>query len=92
MGELLKGKQQIDFAGRGIEITSGSALTTIEETNSMIARQLMMDKREADFKVKQLRSGAEADITLAGDIKSAARTRQFATFLQGAGSVAGGIK
>lgn len=91
-GELLKGKQQIDFAGRGIETTSGSALSTVEETNSMVARQLMMDKKEADFKVKQLRSGAEADIRLAGDIKSAARLKQMGLFLSGAGAAARGFK
>lgn len=91
-GELLKGKQKIDFAGRGIETTSGSALSVIEETNSMVARQLMLDKKEADFKVKQLRAGAEADITLAGDIKAASRLRQMSTFLSGAGAVAGAGK
>ncbi len=89
-GELLKGKQQIDFAGKGIETGTGSALSVIEETNSLVARQLMMDKREADFKVKQLRSGAEADVRLAGDIKSASRLQQMGTFLSGAGAVAKG--
>ena len=87
-GALLKGKQKTDFASRGIQVDVGSALNTIEETNSLVARQLMMDKKEADFKVKQLRSGAEADIRLAGDIKSASRLRQMGTFLSGAGKLA----
>ena len=89
-GELLKAKQQVTFAGRGVDIGAGTALSVIEETNSLVARQLILDRKEADFKVKQLRSGAEADVTLAGDIQSSARLRQFGTFLSGAGRVAGG--
>lgn len=89
-GELLKGKQETDFASRGIDVGVGSALSTIEETNSLVSRQLLIDRREADFKVKQLRSGADADVRLAGDVKSAARLAQTGMLLSGAGKLAGG--
>jgi len=87
-GELVKGQQRTSFAGKGIDIAAGSALSTIEETNSIVARQLLLDRKEAQFKVAQLRRGAEADIRLAGDIRSTQRLRQFGTFLSGAGSAA----
>lgn len=83
-GELLKGQQKVGFAGKGIDIGAGSALNVIEETNSIIAKQLLLDKREANFKAKQLRSGASADVSLAGDIRSAQRLRTAGTFLSGA--------
>lgn len=90
-GELLKAQQQTGFAGKGIDIGSGSALSVIEETNSMVARQIMLDRKEADFKALQLNRGAAVDMNLAGDIESASRLSQIGTFLSGAGQAAGSI-
>lgn len=87
-GELVKGKQKISFASKGIDIGSGSALSTIEETNAIVAKQLILDKKEADFKVEQLRAGADADLTLAGDIKSSQRLRSLGTLFSGVGQTA----
>lgn len=86
-GELVKGQQRTSFAAKGIDVGAGGALSVIEETNAIVAKQLILDKREADFKVARLRRGAEADITLAGDIRSAQRLRSAGTFLSGAGTV-----
>ena len=87
-GELLKGKQKVGFGGKGIDIGTESALNVIEETNSIVARQLLIDRREAEFKAAQLRSGAAIDVRLAGDIRSASRLQTAGTFLSGAGAVA----
>ena len=87
-GELVKGKQRTSFASRGIDVGSGTALSVIEETNAIVAKQLILDKREADFKVAQLRSGADADLSLAGDIRSSQRLRSLGTLFSGAGSAA----
>ena len=87
-GELVKGQQKVSFAGKGIDIGAGGALSTIEETNAIVAKQLILDKKEADFKVAQLRAGADADLTLAGDIRSAQRLRSLGTLIGGAGAAA----
>jgi len=87
-GEVMKGQQQAGFAGKGIDIGSGSALSVIEETNSLVARQILLDRKEAIFKSNQLISGAEADTRLAGDIRSSSNLAQAGTFLSGAGSAA----
>lgn len=87
-GELVKGKQRVSFAGKGIEVGAGSALSTIEETNSIVARQLLLDRKEAEFKAGQLRKGADIDVRLAGDIKSARKLQNIGAFLSGAGAVA----
>ncbi len=84
--ELTKGKQKVSFAGKGIDISAGSALSTIEETNAVVAKQIMLDRREAEFKAAQLRRGADIDVTLAGDIRRAQRLRTVGTFLSGAGT------
>ena len=87
-GELLKDRQKVDLASRGIDIGSGSALSVIEETNALVARQLILDRKEAEFKAQQLRSGADMDVELAGDIRSAANIRSVGTFLSGVSSAA----
>jgi len=91
-GERLKAQQKTDFAGKGIDIGTGSALDVVEETNSLVAQQIILDKKEADFKAGQLLRGAEADVRLAGDIKKGARLEKLGIFLSGAGQVAGGFK
>tara|TARA_R110000782_G_scaffold183574_1_gene273867 strand:+ start:4807 stop:5274 length:468 start_codon:yes stop_codon:yes gene_type:complete len=90
-GELMKAQQQTSFAGKGIDIGSGSALSVIEETNSLVARQILLDRKEAIFKASQLQRGADTDTRLAGDIRSASRLAQVGTFLSGAGSAAGSL-
>lgn len=87
-GAGLKAKQLTAFASRGIDVGSGAPLSVVEETNSLITRQLLLDKKEAEFKARQLESGAEADTRLAGDIESSARLRSLGTFLSGAGKAA----
>lgn len=86
--ELLKAQQQTSFASKGIDIGSGSALSVIEETNAMTARQLILDRKEAQFKANQIRMGASNDERLAGDLRSANRFRMAGTFLSGAGQAA----
>jgi hypothetical protein len=95
-GESVKSEQALSFASRGIDATTGTALSVVEETNAIIAKQLILDKREADFKSAQLFSGAEADIRLAGDIRSSQRLQTLGSILSGgvsagvAGSKLGG--
>lgn len=87
-GEQHKGKQKISFASKNIDIGTGGALSTIEETNSIVARQIALDRKEANFKAHQLRLGADTDMRLAGDIRSASNLQTAGTFLSGAGAVA----
>ena len=61
-GEQVKASQQVEIAGRGIDVSSSSALNLIEETNAMVARQLILDRKEAMFKADQLRRGADMDM------------------------------
>lgn len=86
--ELLKAQQQTSFASKGIDVGSGSALSVIEETNSMTARQIILDRREAEFKAEQIRLGASNDESLASDLRRANNLRMAGTFLSGAGQAA----
>ncbi len=87
-GELLKGKQRTSFAAKGIEVGAEGALSTIEETNALVIRQIMLDRREAVFKAAQLEKGADVDLRLAGDIRRAQRLQSLGTAVGAGGQVA----
>lgn len=87
-GELFKADQELSFASRGVDISSGSALNVIHETNATVLREYALQKREAQFKAEQLMAGADIDQRLAGDIQSSASKQRLGTFLTGVGTVA----
>lgn len=87
-GEQAKAQQQVAIAGRGIDVSSSAALNLIEETNAMVARQLILDRKEAMFKAEQLRRGADMDTQLASDIGKASRLKRMGMFFGGMGSAA----
>jgi len=82
----LKGKQRTVFGGRGIDVSTGSALDVVEETDSMVAEQIALELREANWTADQLRRGADLDITQAKQISEINKWRNISTFLSGAGT------
>ena len=59
-GEKLKGEQKLTFAARGIDIGEGTPLSIIEETNSEILRQIIIEEKEAQLKSRKAFNEAEA--------------------------------
>ena len=84
-GEQVKGQQLSQISGRGISINSNAALNLIEETNSLLAREYALRKREVTHQAEMIRRGADIDVETASNIRSASRIRQTGMFLQGAG-------
>lgn len=87
-GEQTKGMQLQQFASRGIGVNSNSALNLIEESNSLIAREYALRKREVNHQSEMLRRGADIDVEQASQIRSLSRMRQQGMFLGGVGNTA----
>lgn len=85
-GEELEGQQTAGFAGSGVAVGEGSALSVLEETDAKIKQSVMIQQRESELKVQALMRGADLDTQLSGDINRASKYRMAATFLSGAGS------
>lgn len=88
-GEQTKGMQLQQVSDRGIGINSNAALNLIEESNSLIAREYVLRKREVAHQAEMLRRGADIDVEQAAQIRSMSRLRQQGMFLSGVGSAAG---
>lgn len=87
-GEDIKAAQVGGFAKAGVEVSTGSPLSVLLDTNIKLARELGLQKREADFKAAQLRRGADIDIELAGDVRKAEKLKRIGIFFSGAQSIA----
>jgi hypothetical protein len=80
-----------DQIAASAELGRGDApLLLLEETNMKVQKQLDIEEMEAESKAAAIRSGAQVDLQLAGDIRRANRTRNVGTFLSGVSSIAGG--
>ena len=79
--------QSAQFAKGGVEIGEGSPLLAIENTFSSVQRQIGIERKEAEDKAELLRSGADVDVTLGGDIRTAGQIQNVGTFLQGASTI-----
>lgn len=87
-GEQFKSQQILATVASGVEISDTTTLVALEDTNSKITEQIAFERREAQFKAKQLFAGADIDTRLAGDIRKALPLQQTGTFLSAARSFA----
>lgn len=90
-GELFKGKQKLDFASRGIDIGSGSALSVIEESNSQVLRQILLERRQTAFQVEQKNKEAASAREKFGEVGRVQRLRQAGTILKASSSFLSGV-
>lgn len=61
-GKSFKGKQLAAFAGGGVDIGSGAALSAMEDTANKIERRIEIDKMEAESNRDSLLMAADLDI------------------------------
>lgn len=88
-GEIEVSNQMLSAAARGVDVGSGSALDTFEQTRALVADEIALRKREALFQAQQLRRSAVSDEIYARDVRKASKYRRFGTFLRGAGTAGG---
>ena len=86
--QAFQGSQIGAFAKSDIELGSGTSMLALETTNKRLLRQLEIDQKEAEFKARQLRIGADIDVQLGSDIRRAQKSKNASIFLNGATSVA----
>jgi len=84
LGQETKAAQQAAYGRGGVDVGTGAPLLMMEDTYSKIQRQINLEKREAEFKAKQLIRGADIEAELAGDISSAQKLENIGVFLTGA--------
>lgn len=85
-GEIEVSNQMLNAAARGVDVGSGSTLDMFEQTRAVVAEEIALRRREANFQAKQLMRGASNDERYARDVKRASKYQQWGTFLRGAGS------
>lgn len=84
LGQETAANQQGAYIKGGVDASTGSSLLMMEDTFSKIQRQIGLEKREADFKAKQLIRGANIESDLAGDISKAKKVENIGLFVSGA--------
>jgi len=82
--KAFQGSQAAGFIKGGVDVGTGSALLVMEDTNRKLSRQLEIDEKEAEFKARQLKLGADVDLSLGSDLASASRLQRASIFLSGA--------
>lgn len=80
-----KASQVAAFAASGVDVSSGATLLQLEETNSQLAEQITIERREARFTAENIIRGAEIDIETASQIRKSTPMRAAATGLSGGG-------
>ena len=91
-GRVFLASQVAAAAKAGVDVRSGSVLSALEDTKSKIQRQFLIEKREAEFKSTQLLQGADIDVRLGGDIRTAQKRQTIATLIGGVGGAAAAFK
>ena len=91
-GAQVGAEQQTVMAGRGIDVSTGAALSIIEETNARVANSVLLSQKEAMAKVAKLNAGASIDEQLAKDIKKTSRIRMLGALVRGGGHTATTLK
>jgi len=84
-GEKLEGQQIVAYAANGIDISSGSALAVMDDTNRQINGEISSIQRASKFQADLARSGADQTRAVADDIRKGQAISNYASF---AGSVA----
>ena len=84
-GRTLVASQQAGFIKAGVSL-EGTPLSVLEDTNNKINRQIMIERREAEFRSDQLRTAAGIDERVARDINKARILNIFGTAIGGAAS------
>ena len=87
-GEQFKGEQTAAFAKSGVAIGEGSTLSALEETATMIERNVSIQRREAQYKADALYLGADLDTKLSGDIMKANKYQTISTVFSAGTSAA----
>lgn len=80
-GERFGATQVLSAAAQGF---ADIPLAQLEDTWDKINEEVNFQRREAQFKADQLRSGADIDMQLAGDIQKAGKYETASTLLGGA--------
>ena len=80
-GKQIKSRQTAAFTKGGIDVGTGTPLHVMEDTNLKIDREIINQKREAEWKADALMRGADIDLRLAGDIKKASDLETMGSFL-----------
>lgn len=79
-------QQASGFAKANVE-ASGSMLEVLENTEVEFKREVVNARREAEYKADQLRRGADIDLQLASDIKTASTIGGIAAGIGGVADV-----
>ena len=82
-GESFKGKQIGAFASSGIDVGSGLALSTLEDTAKKVERQIMLDEMEVDAQRDMLLMEADMDMDRAKSASNAGILGAFSAGAQG---------
>jgi len=85
-GEALTEDQKGQFAAGGVSVGSGSTLAVMNDTMNQVEQSVRDNLQEANFKASMLRAGADVDVSLAGDIKTASKFQAAGTLIGTAGS------
>jgi len=88
-GKALEAKQLSSFVAGGVEITEGTPLTVLEDTNEKIARQISYDLQATGFTAEQKRRSAAFGRDAACATAKAGKIAAAATVVGGAGKAYG---
>ena len=78
-----QGRQRATAAASGTDVGSGSNLLALENTASIVAEQMAINKREAEFERWMLEKETTSTRQQATDIKEASKLGMFTTAFQG---------
>lgn len=87
-GIAFKQEQLGQFAKAGVDVGTGSPLSTLEETSKRLMENIIDQRNEANRKAEALFRGADLDTQLSGDIEKATKIQTFGTILGMGGSFA----
>lgn len=89
-GEDIKAGQLSSYIASGVDISEGTPLDVLEDTNEKVMRQIEYDLETASFQAEQARRGAEFTREAADNTATAGKIAAAGTIISGAASIAAG--
>ena len=81
-GEQVKAGQLGAFASAGVDVTEGTPLVAMENTNRLIAEEITNTARDVNFRASQIQIGANQDIQAGVNARNAANISAGVDLLQ----------
>lgn len=85
--EEVKGAQRGAFAKGGVDVSSGSTLLALEETNRIVTESINLENMEVESQAAALRAGAIGDREFGESVRKSEKLQRAGILLSGASSV-----